>query len=270
MHLILDFDGTITVKDTVGELAQAAIAFQKHHRGIDLQGQWDKVVQDYLKDLKSYNARYSPPEGDRQDISEELCYLSGLDGIENASLDRVERSGAFSGLKRENLFEMGVDKITRGSIVIREGLDEMLQLASQQEWTVDIISVNWSKAFIEGVLHNFRHYSISVLANEVTEAGKINGPQFLGRRLTTSLDKAACLAHQVAGYSGTTIYFGDSTTDLECLLHQRGIVIAADEKSSLMQTLCRIGIPVPHACDSHGGGNCSGPETSKRFYRTIY
>ena len=46
------------------------------------------------------------------------------------------------------------------------------------------------------------------------------------------------------------LYVGDSTTDLECLLWGRGIVISEDGGSSAIQTLQRIGYDVPRLKDA--------------------
>lgn len=47
MSIFLDFDGTITVRDTIGDLAKAALRIQSD-RGVDLDKEWDEVVQSYV------------------------------------------------------------------------------------------------------------------------------------------------------------------------------------------------------------------------------
>ncbi|KAH9908725.1 hypothetical protein F4778DRAFT_777004 [Xylariomycetidae sp. FL2044] len=78
------------------------------------------------------------------------------------------------------------------------------------------------------------------------------------RNLTNSRDKLDVMRAVLkrggerggGGGGRTTFYFGDSTTDLECLLEaDRGIVIADGEDSSLLKTLRRIGMEVPHVRD---------------------
>lgn len=248
MNLIFDFDGTITVKDTIFQLAQAAIAFQHEHNGKHLQTAWDDIVKAYGDDHKSFANQYAPLEPERRSPQEELAYLSSLKDTENASLDRVDRSGLFAGLTDQDLFQMGRDQVCSGSVALRDGFAEMVQLARQNGWHVGVLSVNWSRAFIEGVLHP---HSIPVITNQIAADGTIQGPDEFNDcvRLTTSRDKANSL-HQLVSKeehaSHPTIYFGDSTTDMECLLAHHGIVISADAKSSLMQTLERVGIRVPH------------------------
>ncbi|KAM0250197.1 hypothetical protein ACHAQJ_008740 [Trichoderma viride] len=248
MNLIFDFDGTITVKDTIFQLAQSAITFQNERNGKQLQTEWDDIVQAYGDDHKSFANQYTPPENERCSPQEELAYLSNLRDTENASLDRVDRSGLFSGLTRQDLFQMGRDQVCSGSIVIRDGFVEMIELARQNGWHVSVLSVNWSRAFIEGVLHP---HNVPIITNQISADGTIQGPNEFNDsvRLTTSRDKANSLKQLISKQehsSNPIIYFGDSTTDMECLLTHHGIVISADTKSSLMQTLDRVGVRVPH------------------------
>ncbi|KAL7785573.1 HAD-like domain-containing protein [Trichoderma ceciliae] len=257
MNLIFDFDGTITVKDTIFQLAQAAIAFQHERNGKQLQTAWDDIVEAYGDDHKSFANHYTPPEHERRSPQEELAYLCDLKDTENASLDRVDKSGLFSGLTRRDLFRMGRDQVCNGSITIRDGFIEMVGLARQNGWHVGVLSVNWSRGFIEGVLHP---HDFQIITNQISADGTIQGPDDFNDsvRLTTARDKANSLSQLISRQehpSKPTVYFGDSTTDMECLLSHHGIVISADAKSSLMQTLERVGIRVPHVGSPHDGAN---------------
>ena len=246
MHLVFDFDGTITEKDTISDLANAGLDFQKIQQGYDLKATWDGVVNAYLDDCKQYKENYFPKEDDRRAVQDEVDFLGGLRTVESASLERVESSGLFAGLEPIGLFQMGVDAIESKKVAIREGFREIVELASQRGWTVGVISVNWSRSFIRGVLHQF---DLHVIANEISNDGKIHGPDFLGRRLTNSAGKLEALRHEFAPNGEKTIYFGDSPTDLECLL-KGGVVIADNDSCSLIQALRRIGFEAPHV-DSH-------------------
>ncbi|PNY23737.1 Uncharacterized protein TCAP_06342 [Tolypocladium capitatum] len=243
MHLVFDFDGTITQKDTISELVASAVNKPPTSRQHGLQTAWGRVVEDYLADYKQYTANHRPSEAERTSVAQEVRFLAGMKRVEEASLDRVGRSGVFAGLKPDDLYQAGVDAAEAGRVEIRDGFREIVELAGQRGWQTDIISVNWSSAFIRGVLHP---YSIPITANGTSTDGHIHGPESLDSRLTTSTDKLKALNHVAAGTQDRVVYFGDSTTDMECLLHQDGVVIAADEESSLPQTLRRVGVEVPH------------------------
>ncbi len=241
MHLIFDFDGTITKTDTIGTLAQAGVDAQRARNGSSLQQTWDKVVEAYMADYNAFKANYSPSEENRTLPSQEIAYLSGLKSAEEASLDRVGKSGIFAGLQEREFEQFGRDAVRNGSVEMRSGFSEILQLANKSGWPVSVLSVNWSQSFIGGVLGQ-RQPNVKVVANRIDESGVISGPQELdGERLTCSADKLRALT-QIS--SEGCVYFGDSTTDLECLLHDRGVVIASGEQTSLMKTLQRINVPV--------------------------
>ncbi|KAH7171212.1 HAD-like domain-containing protein [Dactylonectria macrodidyma] len=245
MHLIFDFDGTITQKDTIGVLADAAIEYQKQNSGQDLQAEWDQVVRLYMDDFQRYSNNHPTPAEDRTCADEELRFLSGMKDVEEASLGRVADSRVFAGLDAETLRAAGAEAVRSGRVQIRDGFGDLLGLAADRGWDACVVSVNWSRAFIEGALLPRR---IRVVANEPHADGSILGPDFLGGRMTNGREKRAALEHLAADRSQSgerVIYFGDSTTDMECLL-QGGIVISDDGASSLMRTLQRVGEPVPH------------------------
>lgn len=258
MRLILDFDGTITEKDTISTLAKAALAYQNDRHGEDLSATWDEVVKRYMSDSKQYSTTYEVPEAERKTVEDELAFLGGSGHVELASLERIGQSAVFRGLEERDLFEMGKRAVQDGRIVLRDGFGEMTKLAAERGWTVGVISVNWSRAFIAGVLDGLVASS-AIVANEFAPDGTVQGPPSLeGRSLTNGTGKLAVLGGDDALRHGevtaaTTVYFGDSTTDMECLLcgggagSGGGIAIASSEDASnLISTLRRVRLPVPH------------------------
>ena len=88
-----------------------------------------------------------------------------------------------------------------------------------------------------------------VVANAVVK-GVVEGPGELGREvLVTAGDKvrAMRLLREGRDVKERVVYFGDSPTDLACLVEADwGVVIADDGGSKLLKTLERIGLEVPH------------------------
>ncbi|KAL6866578.1 haloacid dehalogenase-like hydrolase domain-containing protein [Trichoderma novae-zelandiae] len=277
MNLIFDFDGTITAKDTILQLAQSAIHLQTQRAGPSssapsssssssssskppLQTKWDDIVRVYAAQHAAYADAFSPPKHERRTPAQELVYLASLKDTENASLDRVDGSGLFGGVTEDDLFRMGRALVERGEVVVRDGFADMVRMARDKGWRVGVISVNWSAAFIQGVLHPLS--DIPIVTNRISSDGTIHGPEGFngGVRLTTSRDKTTVLSELLSKEHHSsacppTVYFGDSTTDMECLLAHRGIVISADAQSSLMQTLARVGVRVPHVGSAQDGAN---------------
>ncbi|KAI5466778.1 HAD-like domain-containing protein [Mariannaea sp. PMI_226] len=253
MHLVFDFDGTITQQDTIGVLAGSAIEYQKEHDDRDLQTAWDQVVQSYVSDYRRYSLDHPVPPEERKCVQDEIRFLSGSKEVEETSLQRVADSQVFKGMDAEKLSRAGQEAVKTGKIKIRDGFADLMSLAEEKGWDVDVVSVNWSRAFIQGALLPHR---LRVIANDAHVDGTILGPEFLGGCMTNGHEKREALEYVVMEKrrleKGRVIYFGDSTTDMECLL-QGGIVISADENSSLMKTLRRVGEPVPHVAEREAG-----------------
>lgn len=239
IRLILDFDGTITTKDTISHLASAGIAAQKLSRRVQLQPKWDRLVKAYLEDYDDYKYRFTPSEAKRTRLEDEKRFLSGLYHVERASLRRVEEAGIFHGMDAAAMRKAGVDALENGDVQLRGGFGRITDLARERGWPVNVVSVNWSADFVRGVLGN------SVPENNVTanntRDGIICGPDALGL-LVCSPDKLRAMRH----LGGADVYFGDSTTDLECLLEAERGVVMGDGKSSLLHALRRLGFEVPH------------------------
>ncbi|KAH0432593.1 hypothetical protein CcaCcLH18_06339 [Colletotrichum camelliae] len=254
LNLVLDFDGTITTKDTIGTIAEIGLHFQRQ-RGLDLSAAWRQILEDYNRDHVDHVSAYKPAADGRLTLSEELSYLRGLREVELRSVRRVERSGIFKGMNRERLTKAGDAARREGRVKLREGFAKLMDTAKQNNWTVSVVSINWSGSFIRGVLSA---YDFDVVANEIEIDGSISGPEVLGpsggrQILTTCEDKLRALralaARQGVGNAEGLVYFGDSTSDLECLLEMRGVVVTSTPESSLMATLTRLGYDVPRVQD---------------------
>ncbi|QPC66862.1 hypothetical protein HYE67_009093 [Fusarium culmorum] len=245
MHLVFDFDGTITQQDSIGELARSAIEIQRNRKGHDLQASWDQVVQAYVADYRHYKENHPSPEDTRICMDQEFEFLSGMKDVEEASLQRIAESQIFEGLDAETLSQAGADAVQAGRIKIRDGFTEVMKLVADRNWSVSVISVNWSRSFLRGAL---LPHALDVIANEPAMDGTITGPEFFNGRMTNAREKKEALKHLIKEKDGKVIYFGDSTTDMECLL-AGGVVISDDEESSLLKALKRIKVNVPHVSD---------------------
>ena len=310
MHVILDFDGTITVHDTIDHLAAFAVAFQEEQKqtssgsgddSTDWDARWKEIVDNYLADHRDHKAGYAPPEHARTTLEHELAFLRSLHGVDCRSIRRLRDAGLFAGMAPapERLFEAGQRAAVEGaakegdddkdSVRVRPGFSEFLrETATRRQWPVSIVSVNWSDAWIQGVLSRERDSRtegesspIRVFANKVTASGAII-PNFRRKDAATAVgedhehddnvpfascsDKVEALEAAVAAATADSddavVYMGDSTTDLECLVHVGskrssggggGIAMANGDgpaTSKLIQTLVRLGYAVPHVSES--------------------
>ncbi|KAI0111403.1 HAD-like domain-containing protein [Daldinia grandis] len=262
MSIFLDFDGTITVKDTVGELANFALRVRADE-GQDLQKEWDAVVNAYVDDHSAHVDGYHPQPHARSLPAQEVEFLRHMKTVETRSLGRINDCRLFRGISPTAFREAGRDLVGKGTITLRCGFTRFVQERLKEGWRVWVLSVNWSSAFIEGACGELS--GVEVIANDVREDGSVVGPPILNpggadgghrkeqRNLTNSHDKLDAMKAvlEAEGLVGKpSVYFGDSTTDLECLLAADvGFVVSDKEDSSLLKTLRRIGKEVPHVQD---------------------
>jgi thiamine phosphate phosphatase / amino-HMP aminohydrolase len=264
MALFVDFDGTITSKDTIAVLAASAIRHTGTERAAELRQAWAHIVESYSVDRKEYVDAYQPPALLRDTLTEELSFLEGLKSVEERSLRRVEESQLFSGRDEAFFKAAGKEAVNRGDVVIRPGFKQLVAYASTKSWRVVLVSVNWSRAFIKGVLEasiGDLVHNLAVISNDIANNGKILGPMLpdSARReqvLTTSSDKQRII-QQVASTIkfdradaqslAKVIYFGDSLTDLESLIKSPTSIVIADRKDAqVLQTLQRLGYTALH------------------------
>ncbi|RYO75055.1 hypothetical protein DL762_010196 [Monosporascus cannonballus] len=259
MSIFLDFDGTITAQDTIGELAGFALRLQRSDAGRDLSCEWDAVVQAYIDDYRAGADGHHTPAAARLEPAQEVEFLRALKHLETCSLDRVRRCGLFRGIGGGAFREAGRALVANGTINLRPGFREFVDVRAREGWRVWVVSVNWSASFIEGACG---HPGITVVANDVREDGSVAGPAILNRgggeprTLTNSQDKLdvmEAVLRQESLADKLSVYVGDSNTDLECLLAaHRGIVIADSPDTTLLETLRRIGKKAPHVREADG------------------
>ncbi|KAI0815567.1 haloacid dehalogenase-like hydrolase-domain-containing protein [Xylaria sp. FL0064] len=242
-----------------------------------ISSRWDDVVHAYISDYKSHVSSYAPGADDRLCADDEIAFLRSQKHVETRSLRRINACALFRGISRETFRAAGRGLVRDGTVRLRPGFAEFVRRALDKGWRVNVVSVNWSAAFIDGAC-GFDEGEICVFANEVREHdGVVLGPGVLagdallvnekeekededaqaGRNLTNSCDKRDAVREVLRLHDALDkpfFYFGDSTTDMECLLEAaRGVVIADDENSTLIQTLRRIGRKVPHVRDAEAG-----------------
>ncbi|KAI0151755.1 haloacid dehalogenase-like hydrolase-domain-containing protein [Xylariaceae sp. FL1272] len=323
MSIFLDFDGTITTEDTVRHIADFALRVQAERNANtaisssdppsnhdsadsrpeavttsppidakdtqdteDLPTRWKGVVKAYLSEYSSHCTTYHTQPHQRTTTDSEIMFQRSQKDVELRSLERLNGCRIFHNISPYEFKAGGRDLLERGVVTVRKGFKTWVQERQSEGWKVGVVSVNWSKDFIEGVLEGSGVKARSagdgegvvVYANEVDEHGRVVGPDILNngahaardqdredgqtekwRNLTNSEDKLDVFRRAAAlNGGGTTVYFGDSTTDMECLLEADwGVVMADGEDSKLIETFRRIGEEVPRA-RNHGNANEEG------------
>ncbi len=260
---ILDFDGTITTKDTISTLFDLALAHQTS-RGADFTTVLEDILSTYATDYSSHVEKYAPVKNERTTLAEEVAFYRSLKAVEHESFARVSGSGIFKGIGGEDWKAFGDMTVADGRVVLRRGVREFLERIGGKG-RVGVVSVNFEREFVKGVLRGVIR-GIDVLANGSDETGVILGTKGVrGEVISTSDEKLEVMRELLDGW-GTgnrwgkedkrgLVYIGDSGTDLECLTEEGvvGIVLSEDTKSSLMKTLARIGMRLTHVAGYEDG-----------------
>jgi hypothetical protein len=262
VHWVLDWDGTITKKDTLDALVNIATStkpnFPTHDR-------WNHVVEAYIADYSSSLAKLVPNDTLPTTLQGEAKLLEDLKPVEQRSLDRVFASKIFAGLTKENLEDGARKAINSGAVSLRPGCVEMLQRLSAPTASegdkLHILSVNWSRHFILSCLKTagIEVDPSLILANELD--GIDEGRQSTGQisptgsmKIIASGDKLRYLEQLREKESMPMVYVGDSWTDVECLLAVELGICMRDEpmgssQGKLADAFKRLNIACPRLED---------------------
>jgi hypothetical protein len=190
LHLILDFDGTITTADTthlLGRLAAENPYYDMFHNRRTRV--WDRVVQDYMADLRGHEAQYSKEANDGDEshtgkkngvdsgltiktIKEEIAYQQSLAEVEQRSLDRVLASKLMQGICDSLPWESGALMMCKEKeVIVRPGFWDLVAAVRLSGAYWGVVSVNWSSAWIRGVLKS--SYGIKGQGEDVSFPGDV-------------------------------------------------------------------------------------------------
>lgn len=288
LELVFDFDGTITTEDTISSLAKVAMDFQvdRGRSRNEMEMAWTAIVQSYIQDLDRHQDTYvppvcKPPKTPWDIVLDQTCPIRPLQNsteinldrfsgrqrrhIELASLARVKDEGLFKGIWPKYFFIAGQHDRLHHRVRVREGFDPFTAQARQEALNMHALSVNWSTPYIEGVLGSCG--MTSVIANSTNEEdgsisarGTFESPQDTApypEALTVAQDKVVALRRLYWRRKSLQpdkglhfIYFGDSSTDLECLMEVGGVIISNDEHSGLLNMLRQeLDYHVPHVSE---------------------
>ena len=233
VHLILDWDGTLTAKDTLSILGHLPKARDKRlGRNHQPAHSWDDFAEAYMRDYTKQKQAHFPATSDRQAYSN---WLASLRDVEYASAKRISDTGYFRGVTAADVANVAQNAIDTGEVQLRNGWQHLFELFLPSDAPtsskLSILSVNFSQTFIRGCIRHAvqsLHASgkqrqlidyiekMDVKANEIEgldlsegSTGKLVG------EIRTAPDK---LRHLPAPMDErVVVYVGDSPTDYECL-----------------------------------------------------
>ncbi|KAI5358497.1 Putative HAD superfamily protein [Septoria linicola] len=224
-RLVLDYDGTLTVKDTMAVLG----TLPKQPTKLS----WDEIVEAYLKDYEKYQNEKFPWQN--YDATEYSAWLASRDWAEQNSARRVQDSGYFKGVTQSDIRSAVQQALQNDTLQLRPGWTDLFQAcipspsnAESPSSSIEILSVNWSSTAIRLALEagaqaqstpnpallSYITKTLPIHANEIRPSGFLIRPN--GGDIRTNIDK---LAHFRSSSSSDmfTVYIGDSSTDFDCL-----------------------------------------------------
>jgi hypothetical protein len=281
VHLLLDWDGTLTRKDTLSLVGSIAY----HANSDKLLPPWSDFVNGWMNDYTEHANHYEPITSARTSLDQERQWLASLAPIESKSVQRVESSGIFRRVKASHVDHIAASSIKSGDLQLRSHWDCLFNtLLADPSNKISILSVNWSARFIRQSLlaassnltspenESLSSYiqTMEIQANEISNLEHTDGSDGrlsknsssgirtsadkllrLPHRCQQKLDKCVSTREPAWQEEELVVYIGDSATDLEALLAADvGICIRDDPMGSsqkeLSDTLQRIGVSIRH------------------------
>ena len=257
-HLILDWDGTLTTKDTMDLVGQLAVA---RDACLDRRQQgpaWSKYYNAYKADYERHKAAHHPreahvtPDRYRQ-------WLESLRPIEYASAQRADDDGYFEGINMQDVTTVAGEALSSGALELRTGWNNLFRLflpsaTPPQGSQLSILSVNWCNDLIRESLRlsverqselarSARAEMLDMIANLDIQANILEGlhsAQGASGRLVGDIRTAEDKLRRMPSGRGSAegpdpkplvVYVGDSATDYAALRNSDvGIWLCDDEE----------------------------------------
>ncbi|KAI8365142.1 HAD-like domain-containing protein [Blakeslea trispora] len=220
--VLIDFDQTITTRDTIALLGQFGLS-----KGF-CSKPWSYFVDKYLEDYQ----KIKQPEA-TSDLKTYLTQLDAYRAVEEASLARVSQHKVFRGLTRQELFDQG--KQLSQSYLQPNVIDALKPIKQN----VRIVSLNWSSDWIQGFLYTLGIEKEHIYSNDLV----FDHQQLCTGEIMSNILTAKDKQQIVEMLDRKVIFVGDSLGDIEALVKAEiGIIIGRNK--SLLSCLESLGYRV--------------------------
>ncbi|KAI3402844.2 hypothetical protein KGF56_004305 [Candida oxycetoniae] len=197
--VISDWDETITVHDTIQNVAQVPYIANPN-----LEPKFSHYSKIYIDNYASYESQFGPLEK----LNDYVRFQKGMRPIEMSSISALEKDLIFKGLKPDQFREQAID------VVLRPGVIEFIKMCQEEKIPFIILSVNWTSLIIEQVLKMHGVEEINIITNEFEfHDGETTGFWLSDQVVRTSEDKLRFVKKLAKG-EDKVMYIGDSLTDL--------------------------------------------------------
>ena len=251
--LVVDFDDTLTVRDSTRDVIGAALAAAPSQAARTAkEATRDALVAQYVREREAVFEAHLPPPGTPFDGATVATFLTALSSFDRTANARAFASGLLTGATPSSL------AIAGAAVPLRPGAAVALAAAVGAGVPVGVLSVSWSTDLVVAALTTAgvpaptrgawpptplaAGPGVVVTANDV-EAGGAS----VARRVECADDKASSLAALTANDdiddSGVVVYVGDAPSDVGALLAADvGIVIG--ESATTRRVLAALAIPL--------------------------
>lgn len=230
---ITDWDETITTKDTIRLVAEAAYIAKP-----DFQLPFEHFINIYGDAYNKYKTQFSKKYSERDTVEKEILFQKGLHDVEMTSINEMAKQKLFADVTKDNL------KAQARKVVLRPHFIDFLKKCISQEVPVVILSINWTKIIIEAVLaaHGVKENRfLKIVVNELEFREDVCTGNFdQGVSVRTGIDKLSKVK-EISERSDYTCYIGDSSTDLLALLQCDLAIVMKD--SSVISLLHKLNVP---------------------------
>ncbi|KAK3619628.1 hypothetical protein LTR56_023913 [Elasticomyces elasticus] len=211
VHLVLDWDGTMTTNDTMaalGDLPKSTYLRKRHESREDSEpsrdgdeenesgrpikrpkrtsrldaypgSQWSDLGTAYMKDYHAHKTAHYP-KSDHVDHNDYITWLDSLRPIEYASAQRAQSTFHFRGVRSSDVEAHAKEAIEAAKVTLREGCIILLLMfvpdgtdyVPPAGSKFSIISVNWSESFIRWAL--FHYHAVVLGSSRFNDAERCN------------------------------------------------------------------------------------------------
>lgn len=243
--LTIDFDETVTARDTTPRLPELAAERLPSAEADDLRERWRAGAQAYYADWKATFARALDRLEAAPDPRASLSgFAAAFDAVERSSIESVVSGGFLRGIPRDAL------RTTGESAEKREGALETLAEACERGIALQVISANWSSDVVRGGIGGL---DAPIHSNDLVFDARDVSTGDLNRRIVSALDKLRQF-QALPSDGGARVFVGDSVTDLLALL-DADVGILVGENPSPLAVCQRAGVDVvPLTADAAPNG----------------
>ncbi|KAG2387451.1 hypothetical protein C9374_001783 [Naegleria lovaniensis] len=274
LRIFMDFDSTLTRKDTCTLIPQLAVA--KQSSNIELLQNWKNISGAFME-------KYEKALHDGHKLNNFSQFLDGLDRAELFGVTGVEEKLVLKGISKDDLKSL-IFKFNSELAVNCESIFNLIcngsastsENCKNSRIELCILSSNWSLDVIESFLfekvqplvnktlriwpinrlssnddplwsaeHSF-FPNIYIYSNDLRfDDNNLTDGKFLTKQCVTSMDKLMSLRHHLflSRDTSRSVYIGDSFNDMRCILETNGIFyFPPDRQHNVLDYCSKFGI----------------------------